>query len=492
MKRSAWALTAGVTLILITSLSIAGENVVVGSKKFTEGVILGEIATQALRVRDVGVRHRAELGGTRVLWSALVRGDIDLYAEYTGTLSEEIFADRDIPDQDALRAALDERGIVMSPSIGFANNYALAMRADQADKLDIESIGDLREHAKLRFGFSNEFLDREDGWPGLRSSYRLQARPKGFDHDIAYRAIRDGSVDVTDVYTTDAEIEEYGLRVLTDDRDYFKNYDAAWLYRKDLPQQAVSALDPITGAIDESAMRHMNRRAKIAGEPASGVAADWLERTIGQSAADASQGWLARLWRNTVDHLYLVGVSLAAAIVVAVGFGLWAAVTPMARQPVLIVAGILQTIPSLALLVIMVPLIGIGAWPAIVALFVYSLLPIVRNTVTGISTIPAGLRESAEALGLPLRARLWRVYFPLALPSILAGIKTAAVINVGTATLGALVGAGGYGQPILTGIRLDDAGMILQGAIPAAVLALMVQGLFDLIERFAVPRGLRR
>ncbi|MGD2113086.1 MAG: ABC transporter permease, partial [Gammaproteobacteria bacterium] len=145
----------------------------------------------------------------------------------------------------------------------------------------------------------------------------------------------------------------------------------------------------------------------------------------------------------------------------------------------------------LALFVFMIPLLGIGGPPAIVALFLYSLLPIIRNTYAGLRDIPPAIIESAEALGLPARARLRLVELPLATRAILAGIKTAAVINVGTATLGALIGAGGYGQPILTGIRLDDTALILQGAIPAAVLALLVQGLFELVERRLLPRGLR-
>ena len=133
----------------------------------------------------------------------------------------------------------------------------------------------------------------------------------------------------------------------------------------------------------------------------------------------------------------------------------------------------------------MIPWLGIGAKPALVALFLYSLLPIVRNTATGLRDIPVSLRESAEALGLPARARLLRIELPMASRSILAGIKTAAVINVGTATIGALIGAGGFGQPILTGIRRDDLSMILfEGAIPAALLALAVQGAFDLAERW--------
>ncbi len=192
------------------------------------------------------------------------------------------------------------------------------------------------------------------------------------------------------------------------------------------------------------------------------------------------------------EHVALVSISLAAAILVAIPLGIVAARRPRLGAVILTMVGVIQTIPSLALLVFMIPWLGIGAKPALVALFLYSLLPIVRNTATGLRDIPNSLRESAEALGLPPRARLVKIELPMASRAILAGIKTAAVINVGTATIGALIGAGGFGQPILTGIRRDDLRMILfEGAIPAALLALAVQGAFDLAERFLVPRGLR-
>ncbi len=139
----------------------------------------------------------------------------------------------------------------------------------------------------------------------------------------------------------------------------------------------------------------------------------------------------------------------------------------------------------------MIPLLGIGGPPAVLALFLYSLLPIVRNTYTGLREIPPAIRESAAALGLPPFARLQIVELPMASRSILGGIKTSAVINVGTATLGALIGAGGYGQPILTGLRLDNVGLILEGAVPAAVLAIVVQGVFEIAEQLLVPKGLR-
>src|SRR6185369_5245582 len=179
------------------------------------------------------------------------------------------------------------------------------------------------------------------------------------------------------------------------------------------------------------------------------------------------------------------------AFAVAVPLGIVAARRPLLGRAILGAAGILQTIPSLALLVFMIPLLGIGSAPAIVALFLYSLLPIVRNTHAGLTGVPEPLREVARALGLGPGAALRLVELPLASPSILAGIKTSAVINVGTATLGALIGAGGYGQPILTGIRLDDVTLILEGAIPAALLALLVERAFDASERLIVPRGLR-
>jgi osmoprotectant transport system permease protein len=189
--------------------------------------------------------------------------------------------------------------------------------------------------------------------------------------------------------------------------------------------------------------------------------------------------------------LTLVGLSVGGAILLGLPLGIVAARRRRLRRLILGTTGLMQTIPSLALLVFMIPLFGIGTGPALVALVVYSLLPIVRNTVAGIDAIAAPLRESAAALGLTSRERLRLVELPLAMPSILAGVQTAAVIAVGTATLGALIGAGGYGQPILTGIRLDDTPLILEGAVPSALLALAVQGLFDVVERLVVSRGLR-
>jgi Periplasmic glycine betaine/choline-binding (lipo)protein of an ABC-type transport system (osmoprotectant binding protein) len=473
----------------------APQVVAVGSKKFTESVILGELITQLAESTGAKVLHRRELGGTRVLWNALRSGAIDVYPEYTGTIRQELLPNTAVLDFRALTRVLARVGIDMTRPLGFNNTYALGMREALAERLGIRRISDLRRYPALVFGFSSEFLERGDGWPGLHAHYQLpQRNVRGLDHELAYRGIASGAIDLTDLYSTDAEIRNLRLRVLEDDLAYFPAYDAVVLYRASLAQRApavVAALKLLEGAIDEPTMVDMNARVKLEGELEVKVAANFLAQNVGFAVTPQVESSLARLLRTTWQHLFLVGSSLGAALLVALPLGVLAAHKPRLGQIILGTVNIIQTIPSLALLVFMIPLLGIGALPAIAALFLYSLLPIVRNTCTGLLDVPTPLHESAQALGLPPVARLCIVELPMASRAILAGIKTAAVINVGTATLGALIGAGGYGQPILTGIRLDDMGLILEGAIPAAVLALLVQGLFELAERFLVPKGLR-
>lgn len=482
-------------ILLLSSRCIAaadekGPNIQIGSKKFTESVILGEVLTHLARSTGRNVVHRQEIGGTEVLWQALVRGDVDAYVEYTGTLSQVI-----LKDDGDLSTRLEELGIEIRAPLGFNNTYAIGLLETEAAKKGIVTISDLSGQPELRLGFSDEFLNRADGWPGLQERYSLpQEDVRGIDHDLAYRAMRDGDLDATDLYSTDADVVYYKLRVLEDDQGYFPDYRAVLLSRKELRTRAPEVLEKwrlLTDAIDANTMRAMNAAVKVSGLSESKVAADFVRTNLGVSASSERSSIWRDLWLRTKEHLSLVAISLAAAMVVAVPLGVVAAQWRVPGQLILGTVGIIQTIPSLALLVFLIPLLGIGKLPAIVALFLYSLLPIVRNTFSGLHDIPIQIRESAEALGLPTIARLRLVELPMAARNILAGIKTSAVINVGTATLGALIGAGGYGQPILTGIRLDNVGLILQGAIPAALLALVVHGLFELAERRLVSQGLR-
>lgn len=468
-----------------------GVELAVGSKVFTEGVILGEVLTQLVRADGIAARHRRELGGTRIVWEALRAGQIDAYAEYTGTLREEIFAGQ-APDDAVLAGALLDRGVVLGPALGFANTYALAMPASAARLLGVARVSDLATHPALRVGLSHEFHDRADGWPGLRRAYGLPQRPRVLDHDLAYRALAAGSLDVVDVYTTDAEIPYYDLAVLADDRAYFPRYDAVIVYRADMPAGARAAFARLAGRLDATTMARMNRAVKLDGRAEADVAAEFL-RTAGlidgaAPAPPAASPWRGELVRRSAEHLRLTGISLALALVIGLPVGVGAAQSRRLGQAVLATAGVVQTVPALALFVFMIPLLGIGPAPAIAALVAYSLLPIVRATHAGLTGIAPELGESAAALGLSRGARLRLVELPLAAPVILSGIKTAAVINVGTATLGGLIGAGGYGAPIMTGIRVDDAGLILSGAVPAALLALAVQGGFDALERWLARR----
>lgn len=486
--------------LLLVMLAVSGcsaggpKPVVVGSKQFTESIILGEMAAQLARQATPHVR-RDDLGGTPSLWLALTQGDIDIYPEYTGTITREILQ-ADPPD---LSAALAEKGVRMSKPLGFRNNYALGIRKDIAAARGIRTISDLRSHPGLRFGFIPEFIDRPDGWAGLKVFYDLpQPTPQGMNHSLAYQALVEGSIDVMELYTTDAEIAIHDLLVLTDDRKFFPSYEAVWLYRVDLETrhpQVVAEIRRLEGQISEREMQQLNARVKRGEATESRAAADFLASKFGEPTHPVAEETLAdRLWSTTVEHLKLVVPSLLAAVLVGVPLGIVAAHRPRLGQLLLAGTGIVQTVPSLALLMFMMPVTkylidqGTGPAPAIVALFLYSLLPVVRNTVTGLKEIPGSLRESAEALGLPAWTILWRIELPLAARTILAGIKTAAVINVGTATLGGFIGAGGYGRPILRGIDKFDVPLMLEGAIPAAILALLVQGFFELFERMVTVR----
>lgn len=473
-----------VLLIAASAWRASAEPVVMSSKVFTESVVLSEMATQLLRDSGQAAQHRRELGGTRVLWSALLRGDIDCYPEYTGTLRAEIFANQPVATDAQLVAALAQAGVWSSKPLGFNNTYVLGMPRAVASGLGITKISQLAEQPQLRFAFSNEFLQRTDGWPGLRERYGLsQTDVRGLTHDLAYRGIESNAIDVTDLYSTDAEIAYYDLLALEDDAHYFPDYQALFVCRSDVSPQVRTTLNRLGGRIDEVAMSRMNARAKLERVPETQVASQFLrdEFQIDSAVRDGSRA--ARIWQRTREHLAMVALSLGAACLLAIPLGVLAFYRPAVGRIVFAVADILQTVPALALLVFLIPWLGIGYAPAIVALLIYSVLPILRNTHAGLADIPRELRESAQALGLSAMAQLRFVELPLAARSILAGIRTAAVINVGTATLGALIGAGGYGQPILTGIRLDDLSLILEGAIPAALLALLAQALFSVLER---------
>lgn len=503
MKLLKW-LTVLILLLVIgfAPTSCRKHDLRIGSKKFTESIILGEMVRLDAQSNGIEAIHYRDLGGTQIVYKGLVAGQLDVYPEYTGTLAFEILR-LDEFDQDVVNQRLAEQGIRMSKPLGFNNSYALGMKRERAESLGITRISDLANHPQLVMRFGNEFIERKDGWAPLRDAYGLaQQDVRGIDHDVAYRELDAGNADVIDVYTTDSKIKLYDVLVLRDDRDFFPRYDAVLLYRESLEKRGGAYRDLVhrlEGQITGVQMIRLDAAATLEQQPEANVAAQFLKEQLSIEVEVQDETFFTRLVRNTLGHLDLVRTSLIAAILVAIPLGIVAARFKPLGTVILATVGIVQTLPGLAILVLLIaPVkalgmssIGSGSVPVLVALFLYSLLPIVRNTYTGLTSVPVALQESADALGLSSFAKLVRIELPMASPTILAGIKTSAVINVGFATLGALIGAPGYGQPILAGIRLENTRLILEGAIPAAVLAVVVQLVFEAIEHFAVPKGLR-
>ena len=497
LLRSLWCAVLWVSMawLAATPAQAANEALRVGSKRFTESYILAELLAQTAAPHTASPPVvRQGLGNTAIVYEALRSGAIDLYAEYTGTIALEILKGSPAETREAMNAALAPMGLGVAIPLGFNDGYALAVRAADADRLGLRTLSDLAKHPELKLGLSNEFLGRADGWKGLAARYGFTQTPTGLDHGLAYEAVAAKQIDAIDIYTTDAKIEHLGLRVLEDDRKFFPRYDAVVLYKLDLPTRlpkAWAALQTLEGKVDERAMIAMNARAELQSVPFDVIARDFIASTGKTGAApvqDTRRGFTAKLfgpdlWKLARQHLLLVTLSVGIAILIGVPIAILVFSHVRLRAVVLGIASLMQTVPSLALLAVLISMLGaIGALPALIALTLYSLLPIMRNTVTGLAEVPNGLRLAGTALGMTPPQSLQLVLLPLALPTLLAGVRTATAIAIGTATIAAFIGAGGFGERIVTGLALNDRELLLAGALPAAAMALISEGIFELIE----------
>jgi osmoprotectant transport system permease protein len=489
---------------------------VVASKPFGESYLLAEMFAQLLEARGIQVDRRPGLGATEIAFRALRANAIDVYPEYTGTGLLAILGEAPVatPGEAFQRVSSEfvaRFGTRWLPPLGFQNTYAISVRRATADSLHLATLSDLaRAGGALRGGFTPDFIGRADGLPGLERAYGLHLRDvRALLPAVKYQALAEGKVDVIDGYSTDGLISRYGLVVLTDDRHFFPPYEAAALISPRLTAEnprAIAALSELSGRIDERQMREWNRRVEVDAVPVATVAHDALT-SLGllapagearPTATTSSRSGLldylkaqrSTILRLTGRHVELVAISLAVAILIAVPLGLMLERTSQRAEGVIRAVGVLQTLPGIALLAFMIPLLGIGVVPALVALVLYSLYPIVRNTYTGVRDADPAAVSAAHALGMTDRQILRDVRLPLAAPVIMAGIRTAAVIDVGTATLAAFIGAGGLGEPIVAGLALSDTRMILAGAIPAALLAIAVDASLAMVERGIRPRGL--
>ena len=484
------------------------EPLRIGSKRFTESYILAQVLSQQAAAHTVlAPEVRQGLGNTAIVYAALRAGSIDVYPEYLGTIAAEILRDPALNTVEAVHRALAPLGLGVDIPLGFNNGYALAMRATQAQALGIATLSDLARHPTLQLGLTNEFIGRADGWRGLAQYYGLPQNPTSLDHGLAYTALVQSDVDVIDIYSTDARIAQLGLQVLTDNRAHFPRYDAVVLYRLDLPARfptAWVALQQLAGSISGAQMIAMNARAELQGAAFDQIARDHLARTPSNSDSGArtappteppaAHSFWTKLFgpdllRLTLQHLALVALSVGTAALVAIPLAVLTFPYPRWRTGVLAATGLLQTVPSLALLAALISLLGaIGTLPALIALTLYALLPILRNTTTGLQEVPSGLRLAALALGMTPTQSMRRIQLPLAVPMVLAGIRTATALAIGTATIAAFIGAGGFGERIVTGLAINDGALLLAGALPAAMMALLSEGVFETLDRWLKRR----
>ena len=506
----------------------SGRGIVIGSKPFTESRLLAEIMAQLIEAHtDIVVDRRPNLGGTKLTFAALQAAEIDMYPEYTGTGWSVLLGRSDrvhgpLEGFFVVQEVFRERyGLEWLMPFGFSNSYALAMMEDRAEELGIRQLSDLKAHDRhLVAGMSHEFIKRDDGYRGLAETYGFRIGDlRGMDHGLAYEALRSGRVDIVDTWTTDAKLFRYRMRLLIDDRSFFPPYDAAPLVRADTLER-LPELRPLLRRLafrfDNAKMAKLNFRVEDEGGAFAEVARDFLreEGLVGALASTPSGrnehfskrepvGRPRSLWaywwaqrkailKLTGQHMFLTLIAVGLAILISVPLGLFITRQPVLASPVLTATGVIQTVPSLALLVFMIPIpfLGIGPRAAIAALFVYALLPIVRNTYTGVKEVDPNLIEAAEGMGLTDLQILFRVELPLAVRTIMAGVRTSTVISIGIATIAAFIGAGGLGDPIVTGLQLDDNAMILSGAVPAALLAVSVDFALGRVEHWLTPRGL--
>ena len=479
-----------------------------------ESRLLAEMFAQLIEARtEILVDRRLGLAGTQVCFEALKTGAIDLYPEYTGTGLVTILGHKPIGNaREALNRVrsefIDRWDLWWISPLGFENAYALAVPKNQAKQFGLKAISDLaRVSPKLKAGLGYEFIQRADGLPGLQQAYGLQFKEVvGMQQSLKYQAAGSEEIDVLDVYTTDGRLAVYDFQVLEDDRNFFPPYDAAALIRGDTLERFPEIgriLALLSNALDAQSMRRFNLRLQEKGDSVEQVANDVLQSLglvniqVTGMPSTRSENLMSYLWGNrhalfqrTGEHLGLAGIALGLGIFIAVPLGLLLERKRNWAEPAIRIVGMSQTIPSIALLAFMIPLFGVGALPAIIALWIYSIFPIVRNTYSGLRDAAPTAVDAAKALGMTEWQILSWVRLPLAAPVIMAGIRTSGVITVGTATLAAFIGAGGLGVLIVSGLQLADTTIILAGALPAACLALVVDGGLGLIERWIKPKGI--
>lgn len=504
-----------ISLLFITKIS-AKEPLIIGSKKFSESIILGEIVAILLEEKfNHPTIRKLGLGGTQVALNALKNEDIHVYPDYTGTgyvmiLKMDGERDPKIIHQIVGQEFKNRWGIIWSEPIGFNNTYALAVRKDDKRFKNFKNISSLSKNVdSFRYVAPHEFMERKDGHFRFAQTYALNFKEKNIismEAGLMYSAIKNKQTDMIIAYSTDGRIKAYNLRLIEDDQKFFPPYHVALLAKnktlKQFPELRI-IFNLVKGLITEKEMINMNDQVdRLKGDP-NEVARNFLiskslikgvQQQIKTdhnffSYAISKRDYLLKL---LVEHLLISFGALFFALIVSLPTGILLTRYQSLGKIIFPFINTIQTIPSLALLGFLVPIIGIGLTPALLALFLYSLLPLIRNTYAGILGVEKTYLEASRGIGLTNRQILLKVEIPLAMPIIIAGLRTASVIVIGTATLAALIGAGGFGDPIFRGVATLNSNLILLGAVPSALLAIGVDKLIGISEKFLISDGIKQ
>ena len=490
------------------------KQIIISSKAFTENIVLSEMLALLLEEKyNFKVVRKFNMGGTKLIFDSLINGYVDVYPEYTGTGYAMILKQSGEKDPKKTykiikKEFLKRFDLIWSLPLGFENNYALLVKEKDIRFKKINLISQLQNQAhSLRLAMDYEFAERKDGFESFSKNYKFSWSKNNLfamNQGLMHSALNNKKVDMIMAYSTDARIKAFNLKTLKDDKKFFPAYEAAYLTRVDVLKhfpKLKKAFYDLEGHISEKEMIFLNYQVDQLKYEVPMVVKNFLiqkKLLTGKVQDLKKQNLMAYyfskkdyLLKIFIEHLILTFVSLFFALLVAIPIGIWATRNRQVEKIVFTLVNALQTIPSLALLGFLIPFLGIGFVPAVATLFVYSLLPLIRNTFEGIKNVDRNFVEASAGMGLSLWQILRFIQIPLALPMIMAGVRTSTVIVVGTATLAAFIGAGGLGDPIFRGIATLDSRLIFLGAVPACLLAIFLDKSLGFLETLVISKGLK-
>lgn len=490
----------------VYSENLHTKNIRVASRDFPESILLAEILSSAIeKYSDYEVDRKFNLGGVKICFSAIENNELDIYQDYSGSLINNILGrkskDEYILDFLKTKIYLDY-GLKLSDELGFNNNFVLVANKSWAEKHKLKNISDLALKLKNdpefnpRVAFRADFIHRSDGYKSIKETYGIDFENLNvMEYNIAYANLKSNRLDLIDSFSTDPRLMDKDLVLISDDRSAFLKYDALYVYRSEILEtypELIKIFSKLESSLSDKTILDLNLQI-ASGKSYQEVANSFLDKIdlnskpLKLSSRPIPKSLLKEniemFTKAFYEHLLLSYGSFFLAAVFGIIIGVLISYDLKISKFVLALISSLQTIPSLALLALLIPVFGLGYKSALGALLVYALLPIIQNTFSGINSISSEYILLARSLALTEFQILKDIKLPMARNFILAGLKTSVVICIGTATLATFVGAGGLGDIIKAGIDLNSNYLIILGSAPAALLALFSSFVFSKLER---------